>query len=159
MDKQKVAIELLKVAKGLAADSGGLAMYQERLEIALKALEHVPVEYAWDDPKTQKEMRKRRMAIVEALNEMIHLLPVPVTYKVVGIDLRGQWDVRDFKTEAQLIAAVTRMGFKHIGYQKRRNLKPQLIDQPIFSGLIGPMYDGPKVVRYETHEVHDQLSV
>lgn len=44
------------------------------------------------------------------------------------------------------------------GTSRRIPLRPELHNQPIFSGFCGPMYDGPGLVRYEDPTANDILS-
>jgi hypothetical protein len=47
---------------------------------------------------------------------------------------------------------------RKVGVQSRGNLRKELIGQPTFDKLVGPMYNGPKRLRYETQETYDQMS-
>lgn len=49
-------------------------------------------------------------------------------------------------------------GYDLVGYNSHITAHPELEGAPIFSGLHGPSYDGPGVIRYETPEVYERLS-
>ncbi|HEY1900746.1 MAG TPA: hypothetical protein VGG49_13240 [Steroidobacteraceae bacterium] len=54
-------------------------------------------------------------------------------------------------------------GFKQVGVIEQRpgdriQLRAELIGQPKFEQLAGPMYDGPGVIRYEDWLANDVLS-
>jgi hypothetical protein len=63
-----------------------------------------------------------------------------------------------FDTESDLISALAILGIKHTGVQTNTRLCTELVGAPKFDKLIGPMYDGPGVCRYETQEVYDRMS-
>lgn len=60
---------------------------------------------------------------------------------------------------ADLIAWMAARGHIYTGDQKRRGLRPELLGQPMFSGLIGPMWGGEETpLRYEDQAVYNELS-
>ena len=50
------------------------------------------------------------------------------------------------------------LGFKRSGINKNPAHRVELQNLPTFSGLAGPMYDGPNKIRYETWEVYKAMS-
>jgi hypothetical protein len=50
-------------------------------------------------------------------------------------------------------------GFTLVGQCKRRGIRPELHGQPVFSGLLGPMYGGQGIVRYEDPATYDAMSI
>ena len=156
MDNVKIAEELVKLAKEVQAGGD----YFDNLETALKALEYVPVEYAWGNSGDKvEEMRKKRKQIVDMITEMIEDYPSPVTYIVVT-GMSGEKGVLRFDTREDLIKGLKKDGYAQNGDSgERGGRRKTLNNQPKFSGLLGPMYDGSKKVRYETQEVYNALSV
>lgn len=134
--------------------TAGAEHYFEKLKAALKEIEYTPLEYAWDDPKKQREMENTRRQILALMDKMLSEMPIPVTYSVYGLDKPYK-----FTDEVTFIKTMGRLGIRLKGYNNNPRQKPSLQDQPVFQGLIGPMYDGPKNVRYETRGVYNQLSV
>jgi len=62
-----------------------------------------------------------------------------------------------FPTRKAFYASAKRAGYKRTGFA--HSTKYAEIDgQPIFDGLLGPMYGGPGVVRYETQKAYNILS-
>jgi hypothetical protein len=59
-----------------------------------------------------------------------------------------------------LEAACAVRGWKVCGTKRSRNIKirPELEGAPMFSGLVGPMYGGEGVVRYEDSATHARMS-
>jgi hypothetical protein len=49
-------------------------------------------------------------------------------------------------------------GIKMTGTEVSVRLRPELYGKPRFDKLIGPMYNGPKGIRYETQESYDESS-
>jgi hypothetical protein len=64
--------------------------------------------------------------------------------------------------ETNIIPAMSVRGYEFTGFCKRRGLRPELIGQPEFSGVLGPMWDGEREgavwIRYECPEAYRQLS-
>tara|TARA_R100000544_G_scaffold30217_1_gene16479 strand:+ start:776 stop:1000 length:225 start_codon:yes stop_codon:yes gene_type:complete len=50
------------------------------------------------------------------------------------------------------------LGFKKSGINRNPAHRVELQNLPTFSGLAGPMYDGPNKIRYETWEVYKAMS-
>lgn len=153
---KKAVVELLKIAHELSAH-GKIAgdIYSDAVADAIKALRYVPVERAFQDKRKQGDVKKLRDGIVRQLEELLTEMPVETKYNVVGIGNRSE----KFVDVSDLIAYMKRMGHEVTGYMTRPGMVPWLIGQPEFRGIIGPMSDGPKTVRYETQAVYDMLSV
>ncbi len=79
-----------------------------------------------------------------------------VEYIVVGLGLAG--GALRFKSREKLIRGLADMDIRYTGDNKNPNLKPMLRGQPKFDGLLGPMYGGPNLVRYETGAAYRELS-
>ena len=50
------------------------------------------------------------------------------------------------------------LGFKRSGVNRNPAHRIELQNLPTFSGLAGPMYDGPNKIRYETWETYEAMS-
>ena len=57
------------------------------------------------------------------------------------------------------INQMNKLGFKRTGININPAHREELQNLPKFSGLSGPMYDGPNKIRYETWEVYQALSI
>lgn len=83
--------------------------------------------------------------------------PKPAPFAVYGLGQKVEAD-----TAEELIAKLAAIGIVQKGIVEqpttRWKLKEILIGQPKFSGILGPMYDGPGSCRYETQDVYDVLS-
>jgi len=80
-------------------------------------------------------------------------------YRIVGEDAGGKLGVTTFATRADLIAHVVDvMGGQLRGLSGGRQLRAELQNQPSFSNLCGPMWDGD-AVRYETVKAYAELSL
>lgn len=69
----------------------------------------------------------------------------------------GDFIVTKLTTE-NLIPAMEIRGYELTSYNRNRSHRAELQGQPKFSGLCGPMYGGPGVIRYECTKANDQLS-
>ena len=78
----------------------------------------------------------------------------PLDYIVVGPDGKS----KKFDKLDTMLKWLKSKGIKQKGTHKRPGTRPTLQGQPEFSGLLGPMYDGPATVRYETQEAYNILS-
>jgi hypothetical protein len=93
--------------------------------------------------------------------------PMKVKYVVVGTK-DGKLGGSNYKDMASLIKGLKSLGFPQDGTNKSRKpvdvmgkkvgQRAELIGQPTFRGLLGPMYDGPGKVRYETPKAYKILS-
>ena len=132
----------------------------ERLKKALDAIEYMPnAVYAWEKAHQGDRSLARRNAekVREAerlLGEILASLPAALSYEVYGLK---QKPLR-FESKRDLIHGLSEFGIQYMGDEGRRGLKPELLDQPKFDSLVGPMYGGPGVVRYETADVNERLS-
>lgn len=93
--------------------------------------------------------------VVAMLGEVLSSIPAAVTYQVVGIPGQDEFDTRE-----ELIKAMEKIGIKYTGDSAKSGtpVRAELRGQPQFSKLLGPMYGGAGVVRYETQETYDRLS-
>lgn len=128
----------------------------DAVKTALDAILYLPNGVAsWEEAhggnKVLAKENAEKLAQAEKLmSEVLASMPKGKTYFVVGV---GRFD-----TESELIAALTKLGIKHTGVETNTRLRTELVGAPTFNKLIGPIYDGPGVCRYETQEVYDQLS-
>lgn len=127
--------------------------YFDKLVEAQKALQYTPIEYGYskEDQVWAKEQREKLKDILESL---INKYPIPNTYTVYGLDK----NFSEFDNVESLIKYMKEKGFEYLGKETNTHLLSGLQGQPTFKGLIGPMYDGPKRIRYETQERYDALS-
>ena len=79
-----------------------------------------------------------------------------LTAKIVQV-VEGQFIVTEVPM-LNLDAAMEVRGFNLAGSETNTRLRPILQGLPIFSGVLGPMYDGPGRVRYETPAAYDIIS-
>ncbi len=87
-----------------------------------------------------------------------------MTFKIVQT-IKGQFSAATFSTEAELVEAalllehyVTGRTGTHARGVNQIELRQEIQDKPRFSGLLGPMYDGPGVCRYEDRQTYAELS-
>jgi hypothetical protein len=153
LNEKQVAQEIIKLAKEISGADKTPA--QEQLEKAIRTLSYIPISYAFADRRKGQEMKKRINKIVDALEDILMEIPSPVEYQAVGV---GGDRVKEFDDVKDLIRYLKSKGHKQTGYETGGHLRPILQGQPKFDGLHGPMYGGPKKVRYETWEVYEQLS-
>lgn len=133
----------------------------EMLRKALDAIDYMPnavanwmEAHAGDRALAKKNEDKVRQA-QNLLGEVLASLPAAVEYMVVG--LAGQ--TMKFKTREDLIRGLEKYDIKHRGESSpSTQRRPEIRSQPEFSGLLGPMYGGPGVARYETQETYNDLS-
>lgn len=98
---------------------------------------------------------KKVRAAEELLSEVMASMPAAVNYWVYGLEgvKNGPHDLDGF------ITMLKGQGIKQTGYSSTTGrLRPELKGQPTFDKLLGPMYDGPGKIRYETSETYDALS-
>lgn len=93
--------------------------------------------------------------VVDMLGDVLASMPDAMKYQVAGIPGQSDFDSRD-----DLIKAMAKIGIKYTGDSDKGNtrVRAELRGQPQFSKLLGPMYGGAGVVRYETQETYDRLS-
>jgi hypothetical protein len=77
-----------------------------------------------------------------------------ITYKLVS-EVDGSLIAEKF-TEENVLAAMEIRGFDYL--KPNRTGRSELVGQPIFRNVLGPMYDGPGVVRYETAAAYKTIS-
>ena len=76
-------------------------------------------------------------------------------YRLVQI-VDNQMIATEFSDESIIVAMDVR-GYDLNGINTNPNHRDELINQPKFTGLCGPMFDGD-AIRYETWEVYNMLS-
>jgi hypothetical protein len=140
------------IAKRVAADK---PFAQSRIEEAIGMLDYLPVDAAFDNNTEGQKAKSEVRKAVELLEHVVSMFPTPVEFKVV-MGLRERPVVFDSVTD--LIKWCALKGIRHDGWETKGHLRPQLLGKPTFDKLLGPMYDGPSTVRYETQEVNDTLS-
>jgi hypothetical protein len=133
----------------------------EKLRAALEAIDYMPNAVAnWMEghggnralaAANEKKVRQAQML----LGEVLASLPAAIEYLVSG--LAGQQ--MKFKTREDLIRGLDKFDIKHTGESRSiPGHRPELAGQPTFDKLVGPMYGGPGIARYETPERYDELS-
>jgi len=153
MNERKIAQELIRLSKEIIGADKPIA--QVNIEKAISNLSYAPVEYAFPDRKMGMEMKKRLDGVVKELEYILQEIPTPVIYMVVGIENK----TKEFDDVKDLVRYLSSKGHDQRGYETRGQLREILQGQPKFEDLHGPMYGGPKKVRYETFEVYKHLSV
>jgi hypothetical protein len=145
----KVAAEVMRTAAPGNAD-----IVERRLGEAIKALQYLPVDYAFNDARQGQAAKGKIQQALDLIEEVLSDLPTEVTYVVIGVpDLdKAYHSVND------LIRDLERHGIKQDGVETHPSLRKELQGQPTFDKLLGPMYGGPKKVRYETQEAYNMLS-
>jgi hypothetical protein len=157
MTDMKVVKELVMLAKEVAAAvPTSASMVEDSLSRAISALSYLGVEYAFNNERDGQVAKGKVKQALALLEDVIDTLPTPVTYQVVGVE--GISSKYFFSNVAELEKALAAKGIRKVGVQSRGNLRKELIGQPTFDKLIGPMYNGPKRLRYETQETYDQMS-
>lgn len=78
-------------------------------------------------------------------------------YKLVQM-VDGRMIVSQFAAE-NFLAAMEVRGFKHDGYLHEAYRRAELHGEPKFIGLLGPMWDGEGIIRYEDRESYEALSI
>ena len=63
-----------------------------------------------------------------------------------------------FDSEEDLIRGLANKGIHQSGVQNSRSLRRELQGKPMFDKLLGPMWNGPRGIRYETQEMYNALS-
>lgn len=94
-------------------------------------------------------MRTSLLAKIAKLERKLASLPFNV-YGLKGVK-HQQFTDRD-----EFIKAMQSHGIHHNGDNERG--RPEMHGAPKFKGLLGPMWDGDRGLRYETQEVYDELS-
>jgi len=128
----------------------------ESLKKALDEIEYLPNGVAaWVDghggnKKLAAENAKKVKQASGLLSEVIASIPASVEYMVSGIG--------KFMTQDHLVKGLAQMGIKQVGFETSGRLRPELQGQPKFDKLVGPMYGGPGIVRYETPETYESMS-
>lgn len=78
--------------------------------------------------------------------------PLPTVYRVVR-KVEGGLDAKDYDR-----AELMQLGLTYEGEHANPQTRAELQGQPKFTELLGPMYDGPNVIRYEDEEAYNILS-
>lgn len=161
--RQKLATELNQLADELEKSAAAHGGPVERIREALDNLTYLTNAVAsWVDAHAgnrdlaKSNGRKVKQA-EDLLAEVLASMPSSIRYTVYGLEDEG---VRGpYKSVDDLIDALKRVGITQSGYSSTTGrLRPELQGQPTFKGLVGPMFDGPGVARYETGETYDRLS-
>lgn len=58
---------------------------------------------------------------------------------------------------ANFIEEMAQNGYGFVRFEDNFRLRDELIGQPIFRGLIGPMYNGEGCVRYENQAAYNAM--
>jgi hypothetical protein len=134
----------------------------ERIRIALGEIDYMTnAVAAWVDGHAGNRdlastNAKKVKQAEQLLGEVLASLPGSVRYTVYGLE---GFDSGPYKSADDLIAALKRVGIRLHSYSSSTGrLRPELKGQPQFSGLVGPMYDGPGIARYETGELYKRMS-
>lgn len=72
-------------------------------------------------------------------------------------DVDGIYIKSEFALDS-LISAMEVRGYSLCGISKARGQRAELVGQPEFKGVAGPMWGGPGVLRYETTKVYAEAS-
>ena len=143
----EIASEILKVAKELTAEN--ITPAESQLREAIRILSYSPIEYTAG--RKAKQMVNQALAILE---EVLEMCPTPVKFNVYGLDKD-----MSFNSEEELVRALAAKGIRQTGTNGfSTQLRKELNNRPTFKELAGPMYDGPKAIRYETWETNRILS-
>ena len=73
-------------------------------------------------------------------------------YRVVTMTKAGKFVGTDYDDPSAILAQYEQLGVEEDSYTLR------LHGQPVFKGLIGPLSEGPSVIRYETPEAYALLT-
>jgi hypothetical protein len=133
---------------------------KEDLKKALAAIEYLPngvaafvAAHGGNKHLAEANAKKVRQA-EDLLSEVLASMPAAVEYIVVGL---GEGTGK-FKTREDLIHSLAALGIRSKGEFAGGGVRPELRGQPLFDELVGPMYGGPGLVRYETGEVYESMS-
>lgn len=131
----------------------------EKLRHALEDIDYMPnavaswVEAHGGNRTLASSNAKKIQQAQDLLAEVLASLPAAVEYTVIGDG------ILKFKTREELIHGMAKFNVRHVGdTPSGGNMRPELRGQPRFDSLVGPMYGGPGLVRYESGEVNDRLS-
>lgn len=80
-------------------------------------------------------------------------------YQIVALDQNG-WGGFDIEVAnvGDCIEAMAVRGYEFNRFEDRGYLRSELIGQPVFAGLVGPMYNGEGCIRYENQAAYDAMS-
>lgn len=80
-------------------------------------------------------------------------------YQIVIKDANGWggFDFQDLDVPAFIDCMVIK-GYQFNKLEDSKYLRNELIGQPIFAGLLGPMYNGEGCVRYENQAAYNAMS-
>lgn len=71
--------------------------------------------------------------------------------------VNGTWSESRGNIE-QLVPMMALQGHRVTGYESHPQRRAELQGLPVFEGLLGPMWDGNGVIRYENPEAYNTLS-
>jgi len=80
-------------------------------------------------------------------------------YRFINADEQGQLCQMEFTAldTDQAIAKAAAIGFQFKDYNANRAQRAELQQQPKFSGMLGPMWDGD-AIRYENNAAYEKFS-
>jgi len=132
------------------------------IKTALDAIDYLPngvaawvAAHGGDRALADANAKKLRQA-EELMGQILASMPASTEYQVSG--LPGISGVSKFASLEDFTKTLANHGIKRTGTETGTRLRPELVGAPKFNKLVGPMYGGPGVVRYETAEVYDSMS-
>lgn len=82
-----------------------------------------------------------------------------MNYQVVLLN-EGQYENIAVEGNVEDFAiAMQERGFNFVGFENRNYLRNELLGQPRFEGLAGPMFNGENCIRYENYDCYNEMSV
>jgi hypothetical protein len=131
----------------------------DQLKVAIDAIDYMPnapwMEAHGGNKALARTNAQKVQQAQDLLAEVLASLPQALEYMVIGLEHRPMI----FETREELIRALAHRGIRYMGdtgmsgpYQAERK------GQPKFDQLVGPMYGGPGITRYETVAAYDALS-
>lgn len=78
-------------------------------------------------------------------------------YQIVIRDDNGWGGFDAYGNVGDFIEEMAQNGYVFVRFEDNFRLRAELIGQPIFRGLIGPMYNGEGCVRYENQRAYDAM--
>lgn len=140
-----------KIASGDVADD---------LRKAVDLLDYMPnaasawVEAHGGNSGLARANAKKITQAMDLISAVLNSLPKGRRFQVVGFE--GGPVV--FDSVGELVDAMARKGIKQHGFFSRPGVREEMQGAPVFEELVGPMYGGPGIARYETSEAYDRLS-
>lgn len=132
----------------------------ESLRKALEAIDYLPnAVSAWMEAHggnagLAKKNEAKLAKAQEILTDVLMSLPMAVEYTVFGLDVPFK-----FKDRETFIKSMKQHGIRYTGTSGgSSSVRPEIQSQPTFDKLVGPMYGGPGIARYETSKMYEQMS-